>query len=164
MIYTGIDPGTEKSGLVVMDGDTLTYSADLQNFYARQQLGHGTQVICEWLNCMGMPVGQSSFHTCRWIGRFQEYHESRSTRDTFHLIERDAVKLALCNSIRGVTDAVIRRRLLDLFPQTGGGKTPAIGTKAQPGPLYGLSGHATQALAAVVAWRMNNNQWERGQL
>lgn len=40
--------------------------------------------------------------------------------------------------------------LLDLFPRTGGGATPQIGTKAKPGPLYGVSSHAWAALGVAV--------------
>ena len=38
-------------------------------------------------------------------------------------------------------DAKRCRALIDRFPRLGGGKTPQIGTKAQPGPLYGLTSH-----------------------
>ena len=40
--------------------------------------------------------------------------------------------------------------LLDLFPRTGGGATPQIGTKGKPGPLYGVSSHAWAALGVAV--------------
>jgi hypothetical protein len=61
-----------------------------------------------------------------------------STRCTIIFSERDS------------DDAEIRRRLIERFPATGGGSIPQIGTKAQPGPLYGVSGHCWQALSVVV--------------
>lgn len=44
----------------------------------------------------------------------------------------------------------VRKALLDLFPRTGGGATPQVGTKAKPGPLYGISTHAWAALGVAV--------------
>jgi hypothetical protein len=58
----------------------------------------------------------------------------------------------LCNSMRA-KDANIRRRVLDIFPATGGGKTPQIGTKGHPGPLYGVTSHAISALALGLTFK-----------
>ena len=81
-----------------------------------------------------------------------------------HLIQRNQVKLALTGRTVGVTDAVLRQRLIDLFPATGGGRVPQIGTKAERGPLYNVKGHAWQALAAGVAWVMNQRQIAKKQI
>ncbi|MNY62967.1 hypothetical protein D3C86_1998680 [compost metagenome] len=59
------------------------------------------------------------------------------------------MKLHLCKTPRA-KDANVRQALLDMFPRTGGGKTPQIGTKAQPGPLFGVSSHAWAALGVAV--------------
>ena len=61
------------------------------------------------------------------------------------------VKLHLCKDSRA-KDANIRQALLDRFPATGGGKTPQIGTKAQPGPLYGIKSHLWAALGVAVTF------------
>ncbi len=66
---------------------------------------------------------------------------------------RREVKLALCNSMQA-KDANVRRALLDMYPATGGGKTPQVGTKGKPGPLYGVKSHAWAALGVGVAWGM----------
>jgi len=57
----------------------------------------------------------------------------------------------LCKNNRA-KDANIRQALLDRFPATGGGKAPQIGTKKQPGPLYGVTSHLWSALAVAVTW------------
>jgi hypothetical protein len=65
------------------------------------------------------------------------------------LIYRRDVKLRLCGTVKA-KDANVRQALIDMFPKTGGGKIPQIGTKAQPGPLYGVASHAWAAVAVAV--------------
>jgi hypothetical protein len=99
-----------------------------------------------------MPVGREVFETCVWIGRFiQVWHDP----DAVKLVYRKDVKLHLCGTTKA-KDPNVRQALLDLFPRTGGGKTPQIGVQKQPGPLFGVSTHAWPALgvAITVAHRM----------
>jgi hypothetical protein len=93
-----------------------------------------------------MAVGKEVFETVRWIGRFQQAYRNP---ETVMLIYRRDVKLHLCNSAKA-KDQNVRQALIDLFAPTGAGKTPQIGTKARPGPLYGVSGHAWSALAVAI--------------
>ena len=65
-----------------------------------------------------------------------------------YLYRRD-VKMHLCQNA-SANDANIRRAILDLFPRTGGGKTPQSGTKSQPGPLYGVTNHVVAALGVAL--------------
>ena len=58
--------------------------------------------------------------------------------------------LELCQSRRAKKPEV-RAAIIDLYPADGGGKRPAIGTKAEPGQLYGVAEHAWDALAVVLA-------------
>jgi hypothetical protein len=69
--------------------------------------------------------------------------------DAVRLTYRRDVKVLLCNSSKA-KDSNVRQALLDLFPRSGGGATPQIGTKSQPGPLYGVSTHAWPALGVAV--------------
>jgi hypothetical protein len=46
-------------------------------------------------------------------------------------------------------DAQIREAMIELH---GGTKAAAVGTKKAPGPLYGVTGHAWQALGLVRGW------------
>ena len=50
----------------------------------------------------------------------------------------------------GWSDPNVRQAIIDLFPPTGGGKCAQIGTKGQPGPLYGVSSHAWPALGVAL--------------
>ncbi len=102
-------------------------------------------VVCEWVECMGMPVGKTTFETVYWIGKFSEH------ANPFHRITRGEVKLHLCGTARA-KDANVRQALLDRFPSTGGGKTPQVGIKAKPGPLYGIRTHLWSALAVAVTY------------
>lgn len=150
MIILAIDPGTTQSGWClydeaahrvhecgVADNGTLLYGI---NDMAADVLA------LEMVASYGMAVGKDVFETVRWIGRFQQ---AWSRPDDALLIYRRDVKLRLCNSTKA-KDANVRQALLDMFPRTGGGKTPQIGTKSQPGPLYGVSSHAWSALAVAV--------------
>ena len=62
------------------------------------------------------------------------------------MLPRRAVKLALCGDSRA-KDANIRQELIDRF-----GGSAAIGRKAAPGLLYGISRDASSALAIAVTY------------
>lgn len=147
-----IDPGTEKSGWCVFDGAVVAASgvmsnAEMLTYLQRKHFeinGHGLAI--EMIASYGMPVGREVFETCLWIGRFiQAWHQP----ETVQLIYRRDVKTHLCGTAKA-KDANVRRALLDRFPRLGGGKTPQVGTKAAPGPLYGVSTHAWSALAVAM--------------
>ena len=89
-----------------------------------------------------MPVGREVFETVYWIGRF-----AQAAQPVEHtLVSRGAVKMHLCGSKRA-KDSNIRQALIDRF-----GGSAAIGRKADPGPLYGISGDVWSALAVAVTW------------
>lgn len=152
MKLIAIDPGTEASGLVVMDGRRVVESSHEPNAQLLLRLRvEGILdrlmpvVACEMVGHYGtgMPVGREVFETVEWIGRFREAQEARS--GLFIRVYRREVKTHLCGSVRA-KDANVRQALLDLY----GGKEIAVGRKQSPGPLYGVSGHAWQALAVGV--------------
>ncbi len=99
----------------------------------------------EMIASYGMAVGKTTFETCRWVGIFQHAFGLGKTR----LIYRKDVKMHLCNSMRA-KDSNIRQAIIDRYPATGGGKTPQIGTKKEPGPLYGVSKDIWSALAVAI--------------
>jgi hypothetical protein len=78
-----------------------------------------------------------------WIGRFVE-----AWRGSYTLMFRREVKLHLCGQARA-KDPNVRQALIDRF---GPGREKAIGTKKQPGPLYGVSADVWSALAVAVTW------------
>jgi hypothetical protein len=129
-----IDPGSTESAWLLMDGlGPLRFGID-PNEKLLDDLRHGPfpypdVVAIERVESFGMPVGAEVFETVRWAGRFEE--ACYPTRVV--LVTRQAVKLALCHDTRA-KDPNIRRALLDGFGGDG-----AKGTKAHPGPLYGVS-------------------------
>jgi hypothetical protein len=85
----------------------------------------------------GMAVGREVFETCVWIGRFIQARQPMQ----HELIYRRDVKIHLCGSPRA-KDANIRQSLLDKFGE--------VGTKKNPGPLFGVKSHVWSALAVAV--------------
>lgn len=149
MSILAIDPGTTHSAIVEFDGHTrsILCAAKLSNEGVIQHIRDGnselTHLAVEMVASYGMPVGEEVFTTCVWIGRFIEAFNGPYT-----LIKRHEIKLHLCHTVKGVNDAVIRQRLIDLY----GGKDAAIGRKATPGPLYGFKADMWAALAVGVVW------------
>ena len=140
-----IDPGTTHSGVVVFDGlNILEKNSECENDWLVEALPHGKykKMVIEGIASYGMAVGATTFETCEWIGRFREAFGFDATTKIY----RKDVKMFLCGSMRA-KDANIRQRILDLFPAEGGGKTPQVGTKKDPGPLYGVKEHSWSALA-----------------
>jgi len=143
-----IDPGPTQSGWCLLDDSGVADSGTTDNhvLLARVKETNVTTLAIEMVASYGMAVGASVFETVRWIGRFQQAWRNP---EAVQLAYRKDIKMHLCHSMRA-KDANIRQALLDRFPATGGGKTPQIGTKSKPGPLYGVSGHAWSALAVAI--------------
>ena len=167
-IIIAIDPGPETSAIVTMDHDGIWHSEGIQDNKDMcdvliAECAPNSTIVCESIESYGMPVGKSIFETCYWIGEFR--HVAGRMLDDygievgFVLWPRREVKLQLCGNSRA-KDPNIRRALLDRFPATGGGKTPQVGTKAHPGPLYGFKSHLWSALAVGVSW--SEVQMQRG--
>jgi len=155
-----IDPGPITSGIVYYeDGRVAHANHKIRNenvwefMYLRPY--KNVPVACEMIASYGMPVGAEVLETCVWTGRF--WKETLLQGRKWVRIYRKDVKMHLCGTLRA-NDATIRRAILDMFPKTGGGKTPQIGTKKQPGPLYRVKSHAWSALA--VALTFLGMRWE----
>lgn len=153
-----IDPGTTESGYVVYNGERVSsQNSGIKNEDMIDRIkGEGKYeiafpvdiIIIEMISSYGMAVGESTFETCVWIGRFIEaFYDPEKA----HRVYRRDIKMHLCNTMRA-KDTNIRQAVLDKFPAIGGGKTPQIGTKKQPGPLYGITGHAMSALALGITY------------
>jgi len=149
-----IDPGTTHSGVVIFNGKNIDdawsdyLNDDLIVFLRKILISH---MAIEGIASYGMSVGATTFETVEWIGRFREAFGYKKTTKIY----RKDVKMFLCGSMRA-KDANIRRRILDLFPPLGGGKTPQVGIKKNPGPLYGISSHSWSALAVGLTYKYGN--------
>lgn len=153
-----IDPGTTESAYVFYrEGQILQFDKVLNSTLAALAGASGAdRMAIEMPACYGMTVGKSTFETCRWVGIFQHAFGLPKT----HLVYRkaqnkeegiDGVCMHLCMNNRA-KDGNVRQAILDRYPASGGGRTPQIGTKAQPGPLYGVSGDVWSALAVAITF------------
>lgn len=151
MRLLAIDPGDIESALLIYDpaARRVEWWAKLANDEA---LGKVTTTGCdrlavEMVASYGMPVGKTVFETCVWIGRFVERWEaSFFDAPSPLMIYRPDAKLHICHS-RRAKDGNVRQALMDRYGST---RQAAIGTKAAPGPLYGLAGDGWAALAVAI--------------
>jgi hypothetical protein len=177
----GIDPGTDRSGVVMLDTDSMRVldAKEVSNEallgilrvgFRRSDMVPDVVAIEDYVH-MGQMVGKEVFETCKWIGRFREAWESVETNRTVRLIKRTDEKTVLCGGQtymdpetkcrKGFLDSHIRRALIERFPATGGGKTPQVGLVKNPGPLFGISGHLWSALAVAMTCHLIDKD-ERG--
>lgn len=143
-----IDPGTVESGWCVLGPAGVVCSGVMPNDELLQRVAESgaPRLAIEMIASYGMAVGREVFETCVWIGRFKQAWRDP---DAVELVYRKTVKIHLCGTTKA-KDPNVRQALLDMFPSTGGGKTPQVGTKGAPGPLFGVSSHAWSALAVAV--------------
>jgi hypothetical protein len=142
-----IDPGTYRSAWLQFDGTRPTAFGITANEILAKALRSGglpEVVVIEKIESYGMAVGAEVFDTAWWSGRFAE----AAARVPVVMLPRRAVKLALCGDSRA-KDANIRAALIDRF-----GGSAAVGRKAAPGPLYGISRDVWSALAIAVTFTL----------
>lgn len=157
-----IDPGTRQSAWLFWDGTKPVNMGIEDNENVLKRLRNPTvPVVIEMVASYGMAVGKDVFETVFWIGRFwQTAHDQRlalKEQPEHARIFRTDVKMHLCHSTRA-KDANIRQALIDRFPATGGGRVPQIGTKSNPGPLYGVKSHLWAALGVAVTYSDRCNE------
>jgi hypothetical protein len=148
MKLLAIDPGPTESAWVEYDPDRRMPGEWTKepNWKAIDRISdYYDGLAVEMIASYGMAVGAEVFETCVWVGRFLERWASQTDGAEATRVFRREVKLHLCGSARA-KDANIRQALIDRY----GGKEKAIGKKASPGPLYGMSGDCWSALAVAV--------------
>lgn len=140
MNYLAIDPGTTQSGWVLFNGQRVLESGTEPNADVLRliQRSEADVLAIERFEARGMPIGDDSIETMLWTGRFQQAWRSP---DSVLLVKRSTVKLHLCGTSRA-KDPNVRQATID---QVG-----APGLKRTPGPTFGVTGHAWQALAVAV--------------
>jgi len=149
-----IDPGTTRSGVVVID--ELTYRplkvGKFENEIVVDEIEDllpANKAVIEMVPSYGtgMAAGKDIYETCIWIGRFIE--QLSCCCDIVQLLQRNVVKMHLCGSPRA-KDPNITQALVDRFApgETNYGK----GTKKAPGFFYGFSADMWQAYALAVTY------------
>ncbi len=156
-----VDPGAETSGVAYLENGHLRWSdAYFSNGALLEKLKYLTgkgAVAMEQLESYRLPVNQPTFETVFWSGRFYE-----ASAWPVGLYTRKEIKIFMLGRVNVKnSDGPIRKAVLSLYPKTGGGKTPQVGTKRKPGPLYGLSSHAVQALAVGIVMIGKRNYLNR---
>lgn len=142
-----IDPGSAQSAWLRFDGERPQgFGITVNDVLVRALRSGGLPdvVVIEKVESYGMAVGAEVFDTVLWAGRFAE----AAHRVPVVMLPRRAVKLALCGDSRA-RDANIRQALIDRF-----GGSAAVGRKANPGPLYGVSRDVWSALAIAVTYTL----------
>lgn len=148
MRVLAIDPGTEQGAFVLFgDGAPIAHgivqNAELLDIVSNSEADF---LAIEWVSFYGKEIhaGSETFETCRWAGRFQQAWNEDAT---CVLIPRRQIRQELCGTQKA-GDPEVRAVLIDRY----GGKERAIGKKATPGPLYGISSHAWSALAVAAVF------------
>ena len=156
----GIDPGTEKSGYVIWDGEKVYEKDWVSNLRLVSMIHNGIavdRIVIEMVEARGMPIGKETLDTVVWIGRY--YEAALGQYFAVALVYRRDIKIHLCGSAKA-KPANISRVLKDRFgepytlaevPQTGKRGQPIKSKLVRvPGVLDGMTDHTWAALAAAV--------------
>jgi hypothetical protein len=135
----GIDPGPVESALVEWDGEKVLSARDVNNEEVLQVLEKcDCPIAIERLRGFGLTVGNEVLDTVEWVGRFFQ-----AAKPDCYLIDRKTIVHSLCSTSRA-GDKEIRQALIYRIGEQG--------TKKNPGPLFGVTGHKLPALAVAVVW------------
>jgi len=156
MRILAIDPGPKTCGVVlydtaearVLDADKARTVEDVLAQITRMAASGASidLVACERVQSYGIS-GAHLLQTAEIFGRVWD-------RAHWHglpfapLYRREVLRELDLLGARGNRDAAVRERMIEMH---GGTKRAAVGVKASPGPLYGVSSHAWQALGLAVA-------------
>lgn len=146
MKVLAIDPGCKSSGAVLLDGmQVIEAWPEIDNYQLLDVMGSirfdVDFIAYEMIKNYGHAVGGDVFETCLWAGRFIQAYNGPKVIKVYRQQVKKHLRLPM-----SANDAAVRQAILRLYEPSGGGKTPQVGTKAQPGPLYGVSKHAWAAL------------------
>lgn len=171
MIVLGIDPGPITSGVVVYDSEArrVLYASkaatavgleDGARYAGRETTPDGRVtvgprridvVLIERPACMG-PLGAGKVGhmlDTAWAAGGLERRWLHTGHRVHTMTRREVLRDLGVLSGKGSADSRVRAACI---ADHGGSKTVAVGTKKAPGPLYGVSSHAWQALGLVLAW------------
>ena len=135
-----LDPGTHESGYCLFDSGKVITSGVMGNDDLLKIVrdDNSDALAIEKIVSYGSSVGQETFDTCVWIGRFME---AWGQPDDVLLIPRRMVKKHVCGPGKW-GDPDVRTKLIE--------KLGPPGTKKAPGPTFGVKSHAWSALAVAV--------------
>jgi hypothetical protein len=142
-IILAIDPGNKQSGWACVQDGKLVGSGVLPNNELLHLSAFQTADVLaiEWIQAMGMAVGQEVFQTCMWVGRFVQVAKTLQNRPEIRLVPRGVIKHHHCGKTTA-KDANVTQALRDKYGEKG--------TKKAPGYFFGVSSHAWQAFAVAA--------------
>lgn len=145
MIILAIDPGNACSGVVRYDGTRALFAGVIENTDVLKIIADDRSDVLaiELFVATNQRLGNESIETIHWGGRF---HQASGDPDSVVLVPRLQVKKVL-----GLTHHDGDKQVNAALAARIGPK----GTKAQPGPCFGVSSHSWAALGcAYVAYKM----------
>ena len=141
MNILAIDPGTHESGYCLFADGKVIGSGVMDNHDLLKIVADDRSDVLaiEKVVSYGRAVGQEVFDTCEWSGRFRQVW---GCPDETLSVTRLQVKQAL--GLKGADDeAKVNKRLREVIGEKG--------TKANPGPTFGVVSHAWAALGVAYA-------------
>lgn len=150
VLILGIDPGPLTCGVVLYDTKhrrVIEAHKDysVEALIASIQPGEyiGAHIAIETIT-PGPRAGSDVIQTAIVVGRL--YQRALDARRTASLHRRADVVRYLGAGGKGSDDSRVMHALIDIH---GPAKAEAVGRKIAPGPLYGVSSHAWQALGVA---------------
>ncbi len=153
MLVLGIDPGPTHCGFCAYDSrerrvieahKALSVVEAIERARGYIYAGQAGLVAIERVQSYGI-AGASLLRTAEVGGMLHQC--ATSARQSVVWLYRREVLRGLDVTGKGNRDSLVRQRLIEVH---GGDRASAVGTKGKPGPLYGVSSHAWQALAVAV--------------
>lgn len=139
-----IDPGNGASGVVRFDGRRVLFAGVIENPDVLRIIADDRSDVLaiELFVATNQRLGNESIETIHWGGRF---HQASGDPDSVVLVPRLKVKKALGLGQRDGDKEVSARLAAVIGPK---------GTKANPGPCFGVASHSWAALGvAYAAWK-----------
>lgn len=144
----GIDPGNIESAYALLDADLKPVEfGKINNEELLKIIYNRVDIIwpkinpaIEMIASYGMAVGETTFETCVWIGRFTEALASKGYTVT-KIYRKHDVCMNLCYSTKA-KDSNVRQALIDRFG--------VVGTKNNKGWFFGVSKDVWSAIAVGV--------------
>ena len=110
----------------------------------RESVGLGFKTLAiEIVKSYGNVMGDSVLETVEWIGRFQEAFAA----GPIVRLSRKEIVTNICGHARA-KDKNVRQAVIDRF----GGKAKALGSKKNPGVIYGAKKDIFSALAVALTF------------
>lgn len=144
-----IDPGSTRSGIALLHRDGRISTEKLINegvlIMLAQDLADTVVAIEKPLVYMG---GHEITDTCIWAGRFYQ-QASRRCLELRWVSRQDVLRRFDFTRKKGgpTADSFVKQRLTTHYGPT---RAEAVGTKKNPGPLFGIKADAWQALAIAL--------------